>query len=232
MKRLGLIGGMSWESTAVYYKALNQGVRARRGGLHSADIILASLDFAPIAAMQSRDEWASLGQQLAVTATKLTQAGAELLLICSNTMHKVAPLVAEGSAAPLLHIGDASGQAIIDRGVSRVALLGTRFTMQEGFYREYLERHYGIAVDTPTEQEQQDVHQIIFDELCMGKIERSAQHRVQAIIERMVAAGAGAVLLGCTELGMLIEPRDRPIPILDTTLLHVDYALNAALAAT
>lgn len=231
MKRLGLIGGMSWESTQVYYAGLNRGVRERRGGLHSADLALLSLDFAPIAAAQQRDDWDGLTARLQQAASQLVAAGAQLLVICTNTMHKVAPAIAAEHAIPLLHIGDASGRAVVDRGCLRVGLLGTQFTMQEPFYRDYLRQHYGLDVLTPPPQQQDQVHHIIFDELCRGRFEPDSATTIRAIIAQLVDDGAQAVLLGCTELGLLIPQTNQPVPILDTTQLHIEYALDAALAA-
>lgn len=229
MKRLGLIGGMSWESTQVYYDALNRGVKARLGGLHSAELLLASVDFAPIAAAQASGEWDALAQQLSVLGRQLESAGAELLMICTNTMHKVAPEVSTAIDIPLLHIGDASGHALRSRRIEKVALLGTRFTMSEPFYREHLEQHFGVGVITPSVADQDSIHRIIFEELCVGTVSESSRLAISAIIDRTVARGAQAVLLGCTELGLLVPPQEAPLPILDTTLLHVDYALDAAL---
>jgi aspartate racemase len=232
MKRLGLIGGMSWESTQAYYSGLNEGVRARQGGLHSANLVLISVDFAPIAAAQQRGDWGDLASRLQLAADQLANAGAELLMICTNTMHKVAPEVAAHTALPLLHIGDASGAAVVDRGCRSVGLLGTRFTMQEAFYRDYLTQHYGLKVHTPESAQQDLVHRIIFEELCQGRVEAKSRAIIQAIIEQLVENGAEAILLGCTELGLLIPESERPVPILDTTRLHVDYALNAAMATS
>jgi aspartate racemase len=230
MKRLGLIGGMSWESTAVYYRALNTGVRDQLGGLHSADLVLRSLDFAPIAAAQATADWEALGQQMVTAAAELEAAGADLLLLCTNTLHKVADHLQAHSALPLLHIGDASGQALAARGIQRVALLGTRFTMSDGFYRDHLSSRFNLTVLTPDPVQQASLHDIIFTELCRGQILDASRTRIAAIIDGLLARGAEAVLLACTELGLIIPTREAPIPVLDTTLLHVDFALHAALA--
>lgn len=229
MKRLGLIGGMSWESTQVYYDALNRGVKARLGGLHSAELMLASVDFAPVAAAQAAGEWQQLTAQMCALAQQLEGAGADCLMICTNTMHKLAPAVAASVDIPLLHIADASGRALAARKIERVALLGTRFTMSEAFYREHLEQHFGVEVLTPADDAQHAVHRIIFEELCVGTISEPSRQAISAIIAGLVDNGAQAVLLGCTELGLLVPPQETPLPILDTTLLHVDYALDAAL---
>lgn len=230
MKRLGLIGGMSWESTAVYYRALNEGVRRRLGGLHSADLLLHSVDFAPIAEAQAAADWRGLGDSMLLSAQSLEAAGADYLVLCTNTMHKVADRLLADCAVPLLHVGDASGRALAQRGINRVALLGTRFTMTETFYRSHLETGFGISVLVPDATEQAALHRIIFEELCQGRVLTSSRHAIDAIMARLIGRGAEAVLLACTELGLLIAPQESPWPILDTTLLHVDFALETSLS--
>jgi len=230
MKTLGLIGGMSWESTAHYYQRLNELVAERLGGLHSARLALYSVEFDDIARMQHEDDWDGAGEVLADAARRLERAGAEALLICANTMHRVAPAVRDAVRIPLLHLADVTADTLLQAGYKRAALLGTRFTMAQPFYRKHLEG-LGLRVDVPTEAEQADIHRIIFEELVKGRIEPASRERFLAVMRRMHAAGAGAVILGCTEFGLLVQQSDAPdIPMFDTMELHcragVDWMLG------
>lgn len=226
MMTLGILGGMSWESTASYYRLLNEGVRQQRGGLHSAPLLLASVDFAGIAHWQSRDDWEQAGRFLAETAQGLERAGAGALLLATNTMHKVAADIESAVTIPLLHIGDAVGQILKDQGVDRAALLGTRFTMQQDFYQARLANRYGIDVMVPDADEMDEVNRIIYDELCVGTLRDESRRRYLQIIERLAAAGAQTIILGCTEIGLLVHQEDTAVPLLDTTQAHVRMGLD------
>jgi aspartate racemase len=226
MKTIGLIGGMSWESTAHYYQRLNQLVAARLGGLHSAQLLLWNVDFDEIARLQHADDWDAAGRILADAAGRLEGAGAEALLICANTMHKVAPAVEAAAGIPVLHLGDITAKALLAEGHRSAALLGTRFTMEQSFYRDRLQSH-GLAISVPTPEEQEALHHIIFDELVKGRVEPASRETFVAIMRRMHAAGSEAVILGCTEFGMLLRPEDAPeIPRVDTTELHCRAAVE------
>ncbi|HET6655920.1 MAG TPA: aspartate/glutamate racemase family protein [Gammaproteobacteria bacterium] len=226
MKTIGLIGGMSWESTAHYYARLNELVAARVGGLHSARLLLWNVDFDEIAHLQHADEWDAAGAILADAARRLEQAGAEALLICANTMHRVAPAVEAAVSIPLIHLADVTADAVLAGGYREPALLGTGFTMAQPFYRERLESR-GLSVAVPSASEQADIHQIIFDELVKGRVETESRKRFVAVMRRMHAAGSQAVILGCTEFGLLIRPEDAPeIPRFDTTELHCRAAVD------
>ena len=230
MKTLGLIGGMSWESTADYYRVINEEVKARLGGLHSAKICLWSVDFAEIEVLQHQGRWAETAVLLAKAAQSLEAAGAESVLICTNTMHKVAPEVSAAVSIPLLHIADATGQVLKAEGITRVGLLGTRFTMSERFYRERLEQQFNIDVLVPDEDDQALVHRIIYDELCLGKVNEESRHAYIKVMERLTAQGAQAVILGCTEIAMLVKPEHTDIRLFDTTRIHAEAAVTFALA--
>lgn len=230
MRRLGLIGGMSWESTALYYRALNEGVRARLGGLHSAELLLHSVDFAGIEALQRTGDWARAGEVLADAALGLQRAGAEGLLLCTNTMHKIAPAIEARCTLPLLHIADAAGAAIRASGLQRVALLGTRFTMREHFYRERLHQRFGLTIEVPDEAAQDEIDRVIFEELCLGRIEERSRTLYREVCADLLARGCQGVILGCTEIGLLLGPGDVPAPLFDTATLHVEAALDWALA--
>jgi aspartate racemase len=230
MRRLGLIGGMSWESTALYYRALNEGVRARLGGLHSAELLLHSVDFADIEALQRAGDWTRAGEVLAEAALGLQRAGAEGLLLCTNTMHKVAPSIEARCTIPLLHIADATGAAIRAAGLTRVALLGTRFTMREAFYRERLQERFGLAVEVPDEDAQAEIDRVIFNELCLGQIQDASRARYRAVCAQLLDRGCEGVILGCTEIGLLLQREHVDAPLFDTAALHVEAALAWALA--
>ncbi len=230
MKTLGLIGGMSWESTTHYYQRINQLVAARLGGWHSAKLLVWSVDFDTVAKLQEAGDWEGAGALLADLARRLQHAGAEALVICANTMHRVAPAVEAATTIPLLHLADITARALLAGGYQRAALLGTRFTMEQPFYRERLASH-GLTIDVPAAAEQATLHHIIFDELVKGRVEAASRERFVAIMRRLHAAGAQAVILGCTEFGMLVRAEDAPeIPRLDTTELHCQAAVDWMLA--
>ena len=228
MRRLGLIGGMSAESTTTYYQLLNQGVRARLGGLHSAELLLWSVDFAPIARMQAEGDWDAAAAVLSEAARRLEQAGAEALMICANTMHLVAPAVADAVSIPLIHIADATAEGLKAQGVRRPLLLATRFTMEKAFYRDRLAAH-GIEARIPGEAGRERLHAIIYDELCQGVTDIGSRTAVMALIERARAEGADGVIFGCTEIGLLLEPDAVGLPVVDSAVAHVGAALDFAL---
>lgn len=232
MRQLGVLGGMSWESTASYYRLLNQGVREQRGGLHSAPLLLHSVDFAEIAALQASGDWDAAGAVLADIAQRLEQAGATALLLATNTMHKVAPAIEAAVTIPLLHIGDAVGQALQRQGVRRVALLGTRFTMQEAFYRERLAARFGIEVIVPDAAQMAEVDRVIFAELCQGVFRDDARAYYLDCLSTLAGQGAEAAILGCTEIGLLLENTPAPLTLFDSTELHVAMGLDWILAAS
>ncbi|HJU90767.1 MAG TPA: aspartate/glutamate racemase family protein [Gemmatimonadaceae bacterium] len=231
MRSLGLLGGMSWESTAEYYRLLNQGVAARLGGLHSAKLLIHSVDFAEIARLQQTEQWDRAGLQLSAAAAVLERAGAEAIVLCTNTMHNVARTIERGLTIPLLHIVDPTGSAMQRAGVRRAGLLGTRYTMELPFWRERLTQRFGIDLLVPDEQARADVHRIIYDELCRGQVTDASRARYVEIINELNEAGADAVILGCTEIGLLIGEDDSPLPTFDTTRLHVCAALDFTLAS-
>jgi len=227
---IGMLGGMSWESSAQYYRLANELVRERLGGLHSARIVLASMDFADVGALQVAGRWDEAGQLLASVAKGLEAAGAELLLICTNTMHKVADQVQAAVGIPLLHLGDPTAQAVARVGLATVGLLGTAFTMEQDFYRDRLISH-GLQVLVPPPADRAEVHRIIYDELCRGVIREESRQAYRDAIVRRVQAGAEGVVLGCTEIELLISDTDSPVPVFPTTRLHVEAAVDASLAA-
>jgi len=226
-KVIGLIGGMSWESTAEYYRLANELVRDRLGGLHSARLLLASVDFADIERLQATGEWDAAGERLADIARSLEAGGAELLLLCTNTMHKVAPAIEAATSIPFLHLADATASAVQAAGIDTVGLLGTAFTMEQTFYSERLERH-GLRVLVPEAADRAEVHRVIYDELCQGQVLDSSRDAVNAVIGRLADAGAQGVILGCTEIELLISKADSQIPTFPTTRLHVEAAIQAA----
>jgi len=228
MKTIGLLGGMSWESTQTYYRLLNEAVRERLGGLHSARLLLYSVDFAEIEALQKSGDWDRAGEILSGAARSLEKAGADCLLICTNTMHKVAPQVAASIDIPLLHIMDAVGDSVIADGLDCVGLLGTRFTMEQDFCIERLASK-GLRVLVPEESEREQIHRVIFEELCLGVVEPGSRDQFLGIIEELRARGAQGIILGCTEIGLLIAPEDTNAALYDTTELHVDLAVGYAL---
>ncbi|OIR08047.1 aspartate racemase [mine drainage metagenome] len=229
MKRIGLIGGMSWESTAVYYRLINQAVRRRHGGLHSADLLLHSVNFAEIVACQTAGRWDQAADLLTASARHLEQAGADMVLICTNTMHLVADAVAAALSVPLLNIIDATGAAVRRNGCAQPLLLATRYTMEQGFYADRMARQ-GLTLRIPAAAERQRMHDIIFQELCHGVIREESRRAVLDIIARHRAEGADSVILGCTEICLLIEPQMQDGPLFDSTALHADAAVALALA--
>ncbi|MCD2466642.1 aspartate/glutamate racemase family protein [Streptomyces sp. MBT42] len=230
MKTIGLIGGMSWESTAVYYRLLNEFTRDRLGGLHSARCVLYSVDFAEIEQLQVQNRWTEAGEILAAAAQALEAAGAEMILICTNTMHKVADQVGAAVSVPLLHLADATAEAVRASGLHRVGLLGTAFTMEQDFYRGRLEAG-GLDVQVPDADGRALVHHVIYDELCRGIVREESRAAYQKVITDLVAAGAEGIILGCTEIELLIGPEDSPVPIFPTARLHAKAAVDAALLA-
>ncbi|MGL5498942.1 MAG: aspartate/glutamate racemase family protein [Aeromonas sobria] len=230
MKCIGLLGGMSWESTVSYYQALNRGVRAQLGGLHSARVLLNSVDFAEIERLQHAGDWPATARLLAAEARKLQDGGADFLLIGTNTMHKVAPEIEATIDIPLLHIADATAAKLRTDGITRVGLLGTRFTMEQEFYKGRLQDRFGLAVLVPDEAGRERVHRIIYDELCLGEIRESSRAEYLAIIEELAAAGAEAVILGCTEIALLVGDAKAAVPLYDTTAIHAEAAVALALS--
>lgn len=230
MKTIGLIGGMSWESTLEYYRLINQGIKARLGGYHSAKCLLYSVDFAEIEALQRAEDWPRMAQVLGDVAQRLEYGGADFLLLCTNTMHKVADEMQAVVNIPLLHIADAAGDAIRMAGLQCVGLLGTRFTMEQDFYAGHLKRQHGLDVRVPKSADRELIHRVIYDELVLGKIEADSRAHYREIIVDLVNQGAQGIILGCTEIGLLIRPEDSSVPLFDTTQLHANMAVSNALA--
>lgn len=229
MKTIGLLGGMSWESTQTYYRLINEGVKSRLGGLHSAKLVLYSVDFAEIEALQQRGDWAATARILSDAALSLQKAGADFLVIGTNTMHKVAPEIEQAIDIPLLHIADATSRVLAQDGITRVGLLGTRFTMEQAFYRDRLE-DAGIEVITPDDAQRNTVHRVIYEELCRGEINPASREAYLDIVASLAERGAQAVILGCTEIGLLIRQADTSVPLYDTTGIHAALAVEQALS--
>ena len=229
MKTLGLIGGMSWESSREYYRLINEKIRAELGGLHSAKILMYSVNFEEIEMLRKSGDWAGIAEILIDTAVKLEKAGADYIMICTNTMHKMAGDVQKNIGVPLLHIADAAAEAIIGKSMKKVGLLGTRFTMEQDFYKTRIKEKYGIDVITPPDAEREIIHRTIYEELCRGEIKSASRAEFVKIIERLAGQGAEGVILGCTEIPLLVGQEDSPIPVFDTTALHAEYAVNEAL---
>jgi aspartate racemase len=229
LKTLGLIGGMSWESTVPYYRLINETVKARLGGLHSAKIILYSVDFAEVEHLQASGQWQAAGALLADVAQKLEGAGADALVLCTNTMHKVADAITSSVGIPLLHIADPTAQAIRQAGYTTVGLLGTCFTMEQDFYRQRLEQQ-GLTVLTPLEADRDRVHQVIYQELCLGQVRAASREDYLRVIADLGARGAQAIILGCTEIGLLVQAKDCTLPLFDTTTLHARSAADWAMS--
>lgn len=229
MKTIGVLGGMSWESSLEWYRLANERVREQLGGHHSAKIVLDSVDFAEVEAMQARGDWDLAGQLLADRARALESAGAELLVLCTNTMHLVADRIQDAVGIPFLHIADVAAEAVLSADVTTVGLLGTAFTMEQPFYAERLATH-GIRTLVPDEDDRRVVHSVIYDELVHGVISEESRRRFSEIIERLVAQGAEGIVLGCTEVELLVSASDSSVPVFPTTALHVDAALRRALA--
>ncbi len=229
MKTIGLLGGMSWESTVGYYRAINEGVKNRLGGLHSAKIALYSVDFEPIEKLQHAGDWKGTATILAEAARSIESAGADFLLICTNTMHKVAPEIEKSIKIPLLHIADATAEVLVNEGIKTVGLLGTAFTMEEDFYKGRLNENYDLNVLVPENEDRQVVHNIIYQELCLGKTESNSKTEYLRIIDSLANQGAEAVILGCTEIGMLVNQGDTKVRLLDTTAIHAEKAVEYAI---
>ena len=229
MKIIGLIGGMSWESSLEYYRIINQLVRDRLGGQHSAKILMFSVDFQEIEEFQRTDQWGKATEVLIDAARRLERGGAELLLLCTNTMHKVASELVEAVGIPFLHIADATGEAIAEQGLSVVGLLGTRYTMEQDFLRGHLSARYGLNVLVPTRESREIVHEVIYDELCLGEIRDASRSQFVEIVSELESRGAQGVVLGCTEIPLLLRPRDVSVPLFDTTTIHACKAVEQAL---
>ncbi len=229
MKTIGMIGGMSWESTVPYYRIANETVAQRLGGLHSAKIVLASVDFDEVERMQRAGDWEAAGRMLAGTARALEGAGADFLLVCTNTMHRVAPAIEAAVRIPLLHIADAAAAEMKAKGVRTAGLLGTRFTMEQDFYRARLRERHGIEAMIPLEADRELVHRVIYDELCLGKVLEGSREEYRRIMRGLVERGAQAIVLACTEIPMLVGPGDAAVPVIDTTALHARMAAEWAI---
>jgi aspartate racemase len=228
MKTIGLLGGMSWQSTLGYYRAINEGITNKLGGLHSAKIAMYSVDFAPIEKLQNAGDWDGMAKMLSKAAQSIQDAGADFLLICTNTMHKVAPEIEAAIQIPLLHIADATAQILVNEGVKSVGLLGTAFTMEQEFYKGRLIKNYGLQVLVPNKDDRQIIHKVIYQELCLGKIKLDSKAEYLRIIDALAAHGAEAVIVGCTEIGMLVNQSDTNVRLLDTTAIHAEKAVEYA----
>lgn len=229
MKTIGLLGGMSWESTALYYRWINEEVKRKLGGLHSARIAMVSVDFQDIEALQHRGEWERTGEILTEAAQQIEAAGADFLLICTNTMHKVAPQIERGISIPILHLADATAGKIKQRGMKRIGLLGTNFTMEQDFYKGRLVERHGLDVVVPSEEDRQIVHRVIYDELCRGIVSDESRREYLRIMEQMRQDGAEGTIEGCTEIVMLVQQSHTDIPLFDTTAIHAEEAVALAL---
>lgn len=226
MKKIGLLGGMSWESTATYYRLINEGIGQELGGLHSAEMLLYSVDFQEIETLQHSGEWERLGVLLSNAAYSLQKAGAEGLILCTNTMHKVAGSISKHVEVPMIHIADATAERLVTDGVRRVGLLGTAFTMEEAFYKGGLQERFGLEVIVPLKQQRKEIHRVIYDELCLGRTVQSSRDYYTGVIESMREQGAEAVILGCTEIGLLLSQGDSVLPLYDTTQIHAEAAVH------
>jgi len=230
MKMIGMIGGMSWESSIEYYRIVNQTVREKLGGLHSAKSIMVSVEFAEIEALQHQNRWDELASIMIEAARSLERGGADFVIICTNTMHKLYDAVQNKISIPMLNIADATAEKIKADGIDKIALLGTRFTMEEDFYKGRLVDKYGLNVIIPSSEQMEIVHRVIYDELCAGIIKPDSRQKYADIIGNLVAEGAGGVILGCTEIGLLVKPADSSVPLFDTTEIHARAAVDWALA--
>ena len=228
MKTIGLLGGMSWESTLDYYKAINESVKNALGGLHSAKIVMYSVDFEPIEKMQHAGDWDGTARILSEAAKSIQAAGADFFLICTNTMHKIAPEIEAAIQIPLLHIADATAEVLVGEGIKTVGLLGTAFTMEQDFYKGRLANNYGLKVLVPNKEDREIVHKVIYQELCLGITEAASKAEYLRIIDVLAAQGAEAVILGCTEIGMLVNQADTTVSLLNTTAIHAQKAVEYA----
>ncbi|HWT97641.1 MAG TPA: aspartate/glutamate racemase family protein [Terriglobales bacterium] len=231
MKLIGMIGGLSWESSAEYYRVINRGAQAKLGGVHSARSLMHSLDFGTIEAMQHQGDWAAATAAMIAAARSLEQGGADFIIICSNTMHRMAAEIEAAAGIPLLHIADPTGIAITAAGFQRIGLLGTAFTMEQDFYRARLEKKFGLEVLTPTAPDRHTVHEIIYQELVKGIVREPSREAYRGVITRLIERGAEAIILGCTEIMLLVGEADAAVPLFDTTTLHAEAALEFALAS-
>ena len=229
MKTIGLIGGMSWESSIEYYRIINEAVKEKLGGLHSAKSIMVSVDFAEVEILQREGRWGEAAQMMVDAAKSLEKGGADFIVICTNTMHKSADEIQANVKIPLLHIADATAQLVKDSGIRTIGLLGTRFTMEEEFYKGRLSQNYGLNVIIPNAGEREIVHRVIYDELVIGEIKQHSKEQYIGIIENMVNQGAEGIILGCTEIGLLIHQQDCRVPLFDTTMIHAEAAVEYAL---
>ncbi len=230
MRTIGLIGGMSWESSAEYYRIINKLAQERLGGLHSAECLLFSVDFAEIELLQREGRWNEAAYLMAQAARRLERGGADCIVLCTNTMHKLSDAIESSVAIPMLHIADATAQQVRARGITRVGLLGTRFTMEEDFYAGRLVDLHGLEVIIPEIEERQEIHRVIYEELCLGNICQPSKDRYLAAIQNLIDRGAQGIILGCTEIGLLVKPEDTPYPLFDTTILHAQAAVSWAIA--
>lgn len=229
MKTLGLIGGMSWESTQTYYQYINQAVREKLGGLHSAQLLMWSFDFHDIEQDQAAGDWDAATDKMIDAAKRLKSAGAHAIVICTNTMHKMAEQVENSAGLPLIHIADTTAKSIQDKGLKKVGLLATRYTMEQDFYKGRLIHQHGIDVIIPDEEGRSTVHDIIYNELCQGIIRENSRQAYQSVIQSLITQGAEGIILGCTEIGLLIEQKDVSVPVFDTTKIHAEEAVSFAL---
>ena len=229
MKTIGLLGGMSWESTRDYYTAINQGIKERLGGLHSAQLVLYSVDFDPIEKLQHQGDWAGTAAILSQATRNVEAAGADFLLICTNTMHKVAPEIEAAIQIPLVHLADATAESLLTSGIKKVGLLGTAFTMEQDFYKGRLQQKFGLDVLVPNANDRALVHQVIYQELCQGQVHEASRKEYLRIISQLAEQGAEAVILGCTEIAMLVNQKDTDVPLFDTTAIHARKAVDLAL---
>ena len=229
MKTIGLIGGMSWESSLEYYRILNEQVRAHLGGLHSAKCLMLSVDFAEVEELQREGRWEEAGAMMAEAALSLERGGADLLVLCTNTMHKCSAQIEQAVRIPFLHIADATAARVQAAGMTRIGLLGTRFTMEEDFYRGRLEKMFGLQVLVPERKSRELVHRVIYDELCLGITREDSRQAYRAILHDLARDGAEGILLGCTEIGLLVGPEDSPVALFDTTRIHAEEAVRLAL---
>lgn len=230
MKTIGMIGGVSWESTVLYYKQINEKVRAQLGGLHSAKLLIQSLNYQEIVAEEERNNWSLVADLLSDVAMNLEKSGADCIILCCNTLHKIAPFITNSIAIPFIHIADAAGVFLKEKNITKIGLLGTRFTMEDGFYSDYLASTHDIVSITPESNMRFQIDEIIYKELCVGIISKHAKEKLLEAIDLLVQQGAEAILLACTELGLLVQQNDSQIPLFDTTVMHTNHVVSLALA--